>query len=189
MDDIAQELASIRERVTYLEDRHGILDAVSRYARGIDRHDVDILASAFHEDAIDHHGAWVGRVPDFVSWANQLHEDISVGHAHNITTHTVEITGGTAHAESYVIFVLRREDSTVRVGGGRYLDRLEKRDGAWRISLRRLIHDWGFVADGSIWGDVPYEVGRWDRQDSSYQRPLVLPADALARLAARYAAQ
>jgi hypothetical protein len=37
--------------------------------------------------------------------------------------------------------------------GGRYLDRLEKRDGEWRIALRRLVVDYRYITDGSVFGD------------------------------------
>jgi len=39
--------------------------------------------------------------------------------------------------------VHRRPGRPVSVGqfGGRYLDRLERRDGAWRISERVVVHD------------------------------------------------
>lgn len=67
-----------------------------------------------------------------MQWGNALHEADFLAHTHNITTHNCEIDGDEAHTESYVIFVLRRKDErTVLVGGGRYLDRLEKRDGDW----------------------------------------------------------
>ena len=171
----------------YLLDRQAILDCVYQYSRGLDRHDVDILSDAYHPDAVDHHGRFVGYIPEFVQWGNALHEADFLAHTHNITTHNCEIDGDEAHTESYVIFVLRRKDErTVLVGGGRYLDRLEKRDGDWRIALRRLIVDWRFQADGTAWGTVPrYEEGRWDREDRAYQRPLQLRPEDEAKLAAK----
>ena len=105
----------------YLLDRQAILDCVYRYSRGLDRHDVDILSDAYHPDAVDHHGRFVGYIPEFVQWGNALHDADFLAHTHNITTHNCEIDGDEAHTESYVIFVLRRKDErTVLVGGGRY---------------------------------------------------------------------
>ena len=44
-----------------------------------------------------------------------------------------EPSGDTAHAESYVLMVLRHKDGAmVTVAGGRYIDRLERRGGEWR---------------------------------------------------------
>jgi hypothetical protein len=53
-------------------------------------------------------------------------------HSHNITTHNCDI----AHCESYVIVAGRRGNLTILIGG-RYLDRLERREGRWKIALRR----------------------------------------------------
>jgi hypothetical protein len=83
-----------------------------------------------------------------------------------------------------VEFVHRDRDGvTVLVGGGRYLDRLEKRDGEWRIAVRRLVMDYSYIVDGSAFGDGDrYPIGTWDRSDLSYRRPLEIPADLLARV-------
>ena len=39
-----------------LLDREAIREAMGRYCRGIDRLDVDLIRSAYHEDAFDDHG-------------------------------------------------------------------------------------------------------------------------------------
>src|SRR5215470_12069157 len=113
----------------YLLDRQEILDCVYQYSRGLDRHDVEVLSDAYHPDAIDHHGGFVGYIPEFVQWGNALHEADYLAHTHNITTHNCEIDGDTAHAESYVMDTLLAPDTaTVTVMGGRYVDRLERRE-------------------------------------------------------------
>jgi hypothetical protein len=173
-------------KLQYLIDRLEISDCIHRYARALDRHDDELLTSVFHEDALDNHGPWAGGRTPFVEWANhECHQHLHA-HAHNITTQACEIDGDTAHTESYVQFVHRERDGlTVNVGGGRYIDRLEKRDGEWRIVIRRLIMDYRFVADGSVFGDDDgYVKGTWDRGDVSYERPLEMPPDVLARIAA-----
>jgi hypothetical protein len=171
-----------------LEDRQAILDCVIRAARGLDRHDADILHSAYHPDAVVNIGPFVGSIREFAAWSHTGHSELYGGHTHNITNHSAEIAGDTAHAESYVLMVLRHKDGqTVTVAGGRYIDRLERRNGEWRISLRRLAADWRFKADGSVWNadrpGIPY--GTWDRSDISYQRPLTLPPEIAAQLAAK----
>ena len=45
-----------------------------------------------------------------------------------------------AHAETYCQWVHRFDaEGRVTVGGGRFVDRLERRDGAWRIVGRRRV--------------------------------------------------
>lgn len=176
------------EKLQRLLDKQEILECVYRYTRALDRHDDELLASVFHPDAIDNHGDHVYDVPDFVQWANyQVHSALG-SHMHHITTHNSEIDGDTAHAESYVIFVHRyRDGKTVHIAGGRYIDRLEKRDGEWRISLRTLTLDFRVHADGSAYGDWDgYPKGRQDRTDASYLRPLTLPPHIQEKFDARY---
>lgn len=182
------EDADLLARLRRLEDREAVRDCVARAARGLDRHDRDILRAAFHDDAVVNVTEFVGRLPEFIEWSHAGHSAMYGGHTHNITCQTVELDGDTAHAESYVVMVLRHKDGkTVTVAGGRYVDRLERRGGAWRIALRRLAPDWRFTADGSAFvpgrPGVPY--GSWDRGDISYQRPLTLPPELQAKLDAK----
>lgn len=174
-----------------LLDRRAIRDCIYRYARGLDRHDDELLASAFHPDAIDNHGYWVGRLPEFIQWANHEVHDPYLQHNHHLTGHIAEIDGDVAHTETYVIFILRHSDGeTVRVGFGRYMDRFERRDGEWRIALRRLALDARMTADGSVFStDDNYFHGTWDKSDVSYSRPQGVPQDLIDRVIDITAAQ
>jgi hypothetical protein len=176
-------MTDLASKIQYLIDRQEIQDCVYRYTRGLDRHDDEILASTFHPDAIDNHGSWVGQRDEFVRWANyQCHSHLS-GHMHHITSHTCSIDGETADSETYVIFVHRYKDGkTVHVAGGRYLDQFEKRDGEWRISVRRLVVDYRYLADGSIFGDWDgYPKGTQGTDDLSYERPTRIPDGLLPK--------
>jgi hypothetical protein len=167
-----------RPEIKYLFDRLAIRDCVERYCRGLDRHDPELLASAFHSDAIDQHGDFVGTLLEFLTFAEKSTVD-SRSHTHNITCHFAEVDGDVAHAESYVLTVLLKKDvDEVMVLGGRYIDRLEFREGEWRITLRRVVRDWRFDADATLFRTEPdgFPLGRQDRSDLSYQRPLEAPA-------------
>jgi hypothetical protein len=158
-----------------LLDRQAILDCVHRYARGLDRHDDDLVASCYHPDALDHHGDFTGRPDEFIPWANALHESEWVAHQHFITNHTAEIEGDVAHAESYVIGALRRKgEMTVDLAGGRYVDRFERRQGEWRIAAREVVIEWVVAADDAraLFSIDAFPKGAWDRGDLSYRRPL-----------------
>lgn len=178
------EVAELR----VLKDKAAIFELVNTYTRAIDRHDEEMIASVFHPDGIDNHGDFLGGVSEFIDWVNTGHSQMTEGHMHNVTSHTSEIDGDIAHAETYVIVVLRMADGEpVRIGGGRYLDRLERRNGEWRISLRRVIMDWRTRADGGPWlrGRRGYPAGTWDKSDLSYQRPLQLEPEHVKELAER----
>ena len=173
------ELAQLRRDVQYLKDRTAILDCIAAHARGCDRHDVELLTSTYHDDGVDVHGSTVNAGPAYADWANAVHAAASANHLHNVTTHTCEIDGHHAHAESYVMVTLLSPDSTTAtVMCGRYVDRLEARDGVWRIAVRHATVELAYTADArllhsSFFTAQGYEHGTRDRGDLSYTRPLV----------------
>ena len=181
------DVATLARDVRYLMDRTQILDCISRHARGCDRHDNDLITAAYHADGVDEHGDAINPGPEYGAWANETHAQTSRAHTHNITTHTCEIDGDTAYAESYAIVVLISPDLTnAQLISGRYIDRLERQDGQWRIAVRRSTVEGMFLADArvlqsSFFTDKGYLVGTRDRSDLSYQRPLTIDTPGPAR--------
>jgi len=166
---VGVDVERLAAQVQYLLDRDAIWDCVYRYARGLDRHDPEIFASPYHEDAIDRHGDFVGRRDEFVSWGLDLLASRWDAHTHFMTNNRVEIDGDIAHSESYVLFAQRRRDGTkVDLGGGRYIDRLERRDGEWRIAAREVVIEWVCAADGTAtrFGRAAFPAGTLDRGDT-----------------------
>lgn len=173
-------LEKLERDVRHLMDRQQILDCVARHARGHDRHDVDLLTAAYHENGIDEHGHAINPGPKYAEWANAVHKAGSRLHTHNITTHTCEIDGDLAHCESYVlVLLLNNDDKSARLISGRYIDRMERHNGVWKIALRRTTVDVLLSGDASIlkaplFIQQGYTKGTRDKQDISYQRPLSL---------------
>jgi hypothetical protein len=180
-------LAALQAKVAYLADRQEITDTLQRYIRGIDRHDKDLARSAFWPEARINLGTPAGR-DEYVD-----HEEAALAkyasHQHHITGQTFDIQGNTAHVESYVFFfALPRDSSTdergratpghakvsekTRVGSGRYIERWEKRGGEWKILVREYAHDLSVDAETVDYCSTRPCIGRWDREDLSYQRPL-----------------
>ena len=48
--------------------RAEIVDVLSRYVRGVDRCDPELMSSCYHPDAIDDHGTFVGPAKEFVGF-------------------------------------------------------------------------------------------------------------------------
>jgi ketosteroid isomerase-like protein len=174
LEQLRGEVDRMKAELNRLSDRQAIVDCLTRYTRGLDRHDANILTSAYHADAIDHHDPFVGSPAEFVPWANQFHEADYVAHTHAITNNSVEIDGDVAHSETYVQATMRRKDGLLDIRGARYIDRLERRDGVWRIAAREVLVDWASTTSGGVVQGHP--TGTWDRSDVSYQRPLRVPA-------------
>jgi SnoaL-like domain len=175
-DDQMQQLLN---DVQYLKDRQAILDLVMRHARGHDRHDAEMMNGCFWEDGVDEHGQFVTPGPEYGATANGWHSGGFLGHNHNIMNHTCEIDGDTAHCESYVISTMLPKHTPGRAvfTAGRYVDRMEKRDGEWRILVRRTVIDQDLEGE-SQWpqGDLAaaFPRGAWDHSDVSYALPLEL---------------
>jgi len=147
--DIQELLTTVR----YLKDRAVILDCIQRECRARDRQDVAQIASCWWEDGVDEHGPIITRAPDYPARANMGHSMNFHMTSHNITNQVLEITGDTAHCESYVVGGLFWLDGkTTTIAFGRYLDRLERRNGEWRMHtrkcFRRLPHDFEQRAAG-----------------------------------------
>jgi hypothetical protein len=173
-EDLRETLTRLEREVRQLRDRQAIGDCLNRYSRGLDRHDDELLSSVYHGDAIDHHGPpFLGPPRDFVPWAHKLHTDDYFSHQHYVTNNTVDIDGDVAHSEIYFQAVLRRKDGLLDLRGGRYIDRLERRDGVWRVAGREVLVDWASTTGGAV---LEMPTGTWDRTDVSYQRPLAVPA-------------
>lgn len=165
-------------RIDVLLDRQDILDCVTRFARAMDRFDRDLFLSAFHADAVIAAGPFVGSPADCYDWAAPMHDAGQVATHHNLLNHSCEIDGDSAHSETYYLFVGRNRDDSNWVAGGRYVDRFERRDGAWRIADRTTVIEWsGLVPTMPIpFADVP-GIGlngapARSRDDLSYRRPL-----------------
>ncbi len=161
-----------------LIDRHEIWQVMLRYARGIDRFDAAMLRSCYHDDAIDDHGAFVGHVDDFIDWAMAYHRDNNRLHHHGIGNHFCEIAGDTAHCETYYTFIAANFAGTHTLAIGRYIDRVERRDGAWRIANRvcinELVCDMAETALPEDYRRILTSSGPGSRSggDLSYARPL-----------------
>lgn len=167
-----------------LLDRQAINDCLLRFCRGMDRFDRALYLSAFWPDAEMAAGPYVGNVSGCWDWAMPMHRDGQVLTHHLLLNHYVDIDGDNAHSECYYQFVARNhpwEDGgaeTVMLAGGRYIDRLERRGGEWRIALRTNIIEWSCLQPSlpPPFGDVPgigdNGASSRDKSDPSYLRPL-----------------
>jgi hypothetical protein len=161
--------------IRQLLDKEAIREATLRYARGLDRHDYALMASAYHPDAVDDHGPYIGAAAGFVDLhAREDSKREWSAQQHYMLNQLIELDGDTAHVETYYLATMRRKDGLVDIAGGRYLDRCERREGRWAVAERVCVVEWtGELARTERTLDPHLFVqGTWDRTDVSYQRPL-----------------
>ncbi|WP_375488100.1 nuclear transport factor 2 family protein [uncultured Mycobacterium sp.] len=130
--------------IAYLKeakDRQEIGDCLLRYTRGIDRADKELMQSAYHVDAIDEHGVASGSPEEFCDWAIGYHTDNQRQHHHIITNTMLDLDGEVAHGETYCMFWGDNRVGPPTLSFGRYIDRFEKRNGAWGIVRRVCINE------------------------------------------------
>jgi hypothetical protein len=174
---MSSEMEELLNTVRYLKDRQDILDCIQRESRARDRQDAEQIAACWWEDGIDEHGPMTTAMPDYPAKANLGHTTNFNMTSHNITNHLCEIDGTTAHCESYVVGGLYWLDGkTTTIAFGRYLDRLEKRNGEWRMAVRRCTIEMSANTDGT-WVHSKNVQGFlkaiWSKEDPSYERPFV----------------
>jgi hypothetical protein len=164
------------EDLSRLADRLAIQDVLTRYSRGVDRCDLETLTSAFWEDAEVQYGA---EVEDAHRWAEGLVVALKgmACTSHALSNMLIVLDGERATAETYC--TAYHEVSTpggIRemIVGGRYLDQLEKRGGAWRVMFRLYVMDWNRNGPSTaIWDEGMYATltnrgTRWP-DDFSYR--------------------
>jgi hypothetical protein len=132
------------QSLTALLDRDAIRDCIVRVARGEDRRDAALLRAVCWSDFTCDHGMATGTLEEFVAWV------VPGSPAIPLTLHTlgqilIELRGDAAAAETHVTAYHRMvadDGAGDVVIGGRYLDRVEKREGRWRIAHRTMLYDW-----------------------------------------------
>jgi hypothetical protein len=171
-----------RERLAkleYLADRQEILDCLTRALRAIDRFDKELFLTCFHPDAVIDAGGFLNSADTVYDGAADLHEKGQSSTIHNLLNHSCEIDGDVAHAETYLLYTGVNRDTTNWIAGGRYLDRLERRDGTWKIAFRYTLIEWsGVIAptNNPMFENISdiyvNGVPSRSKEDPSYRRPL-----------------
>jgi SnoaL-like domain len=158
------------EMLQELADRQAITDLIYRYCRSVDRLDIPLGHSIWHEDAVADYGETVyqgnGRgVIDHIC-AQHLR---TLHHSHQVSNIIIELDGDSAGSESYVtasLRVLRGQQLKQMTVWGRYVDRWSRRKGRWGLDKRISIRDFDEVRDVVAIGE--HDIGRRDRSDPSY---------------------
>jgi hypothetical protein len=159
-----------------LLDRQAIIECITRTTRGPDRFDWELFGSAYHRGAEEDHGGFVGDfdgVRQFIANAMSNFD----GTQRYVSNFSIDVDGDEAHCESYYLIVMRMPDAgKVMMNGGRYLDRLERHDGDWRIATRAVVSEWNTFLEASTFASSDdsgaFLPSRRDPKDPSYSRPL-----------------
>lgn len=135
------------ERLRELLDHHEIRKLLATYAHGCDRCDTDLMASTYWPDSWDDHGKDQAPGPEFSRlMTREIIPAACETLSHILGQSLITVTGDTAGAETYYVAVTRARgkdgEALCNQLGGRYVDRLERREGQWRVKHRTCLRDW-----------------------------------------------
>jgi ketosteroid isomerase-like protein len=160
-----------------LIDRAEIHDVIMRYCRSVDRADFELMTSCFHPDAVVGFpdDVYIGKGDGFITF---LRGELATfdSSSHFVGNLLIELEGDVAYTETYLIGCVKSLPAH-KWGGdfvtvwGRYINRLERRDGEWRIASHKLVLDWQRKDEAGGWREIPPEqLGRRDGTDPSQLR-------------------
>lgn len=148
-------------KIARMIDKQEITEVIYRLARGLDRCDEALLRRCYHPDATFDQGIFKGNAPEFFPWVLKTLGDMTSS-MHSIANILIDFkTADAATTESYFTAYHR---ITGQVGepldmtiAGRYLDRLSRRGGEWRVSHRGSVFDWIITqpATDTAWHEPP----------------------------------
>jgi SnoaL-like domain len=166
--------ARIARLLDQLLDRQEIERVIHAYCRGIDRRDLALVRSCYHDDATDQHGSFFGSADEYIVWVDGLLA------RYRFTTHalsqiTIEFGDAPDQAavETYGISVHRGDPAKPHQNlatSFRYLDRFERRAGVWKIASRVAIGEWSIRLPAEAWWEIPegHAQSRRDAGDPLY---------------------
>jgi len=160
--------------VTKLLDKQAIYEVVLRYCRGVDRLDIELVRSAYHPGAVDHHVGFEGNIDEYAAWLERVLAKLD-GTMHLVGNHYVEfVDDDRAISETYVIAThwgTPSDDGLINfTGGGRYVDVMERRNGVWAIAERWAVQEWSRSDAGTVtMPRVPGARGSRDNTDPLHQ--------------------
>ena len=127
---------------SYITDRLSIADLMTGWMYR-DLAEWDKLRGLFHPDATIEITWFEGKVSDFITGSQQMGaSDLKTKHL--IASPVVTFNGDKAIAETNAIIV--GDNAKLGVGSSnhcRFYDRIEKRNGVWKIADRQSIYDMG----------------------------------------------
>lgn len=160
-------------RLQEMLDHHEIRRLLAEYCHGCDRSDEDRMAGVYADDSWDDHGPAKMSGQAFAARAIGNLNAASDMCMHHLGQSLIAVAGDTAGADTYFLATLRRTVDGAEVldqMGGRYVDRLERHAGAWRIKHRVCVREWSIrlpVTEDWLAGQ-PWVAGERSAADPSY---------------------
>lgn len=137
-------MSATTEELQAFLDREKIRECIARLARGEDRRDPALIRASYWPDSTSDYGVFRGTFDEYFAWVVPGSPAIRVTQ-HFLGQSLIEVQGAVARVETQILSyhrVAMGQDDRDTMIGGRYLDRIERRGGEWRIAQRTMLYDW-----------------------------------------------
>jgi hypothetical protein len=155
--------------VQELADKQAITELLYRYCRSVDRLDMPLGHSIWHDDAVADYPDYQGSGKGVIDHICKQHLHL-LHHTHQLSNILIELAGDRAASETYATASLRmkRGETIQQIGVWcRYLDKWSRRSGRWGIDHRKVIIEFDEIRD--VTPMQSYATGQRDRSDPSYE--------------------
>jgi hypothetical protein len=169
--------------------KEAIRDVIYQWSRGVSRKDWDLVRACYTADGQDFHGSVNGTVDQFIDWMKEYHVPIEavIFFSTNILIEFVD--EDTAFVETYGTSIQRHgasakaariqflgpewadKDVPIVIDfAGRKLDTFVRRDGVWRIAVRKQVYEavHARVADAPKQDTPEFRISRRDADDALF---------------------
>lgn len=156
------DIELLERHVRELRDRQEIADVLYNYMDCADRYDFDRMAeTCFHEDGVfvseQQRGSDPVPIREFFDWCRAPNGPVTgfIQTMHYLMNMMIKLNGDEALAQSHILVqhMISKDAPDLPLfpnlgkdygllGGSRYLDRFERRNGRWAISRRELQMEW-----------------------------------------------
>lgn len=131
-------------------DHYEIRKLLGTYCHGVDRMDEARATSIYARESWDEHGPYSSSGPEFIRGAlGRMKQGATKTDSHILGQTLINVDGDSAGAETYFIFVGHSledgGDGVLLQLGGRYVDRLVREDGSWKVKKRTCVKDWSIT--------------------------------------------
>lgn len=159
-----------KDTYTQIAEKQEITELIYRYCRAVDRLDIELGHSIWHENAVADYGEfYCGDGRGVIDLICKQHEHM-LYHSHQVSNIIINLDGERAASESYVTANLRMQQNEKLLQmtvWSRYLDTWSRREGRWAIDKRITIIDFDEVRPTTPLGKLE-SAGKRSTEDASY---------------------
>jgi len=142
---MTQASAELDTRLRAMLDHHDIRQTLAEYCHACDRADEPLMASLYAANSFDDHGLVQAPGEEYARAMTKLVVDRTEAVWHVLGQSLIKVDGDEAGAETFFLGIMRLNPqegvSKINQLAGRFVDKLERVDGKWKIKHRTCVRD------------------------------------------------